>query len=150
LKFQFFFFFIIINTHPFVFTFFFFFVPLPSHEARRMSDEQSTGVLGKRKDGEPLFGRPPPGYRAGLGRGMVFGKGVGDTIGAALDGGGRRERLFGHSTQIAQTEAEFEDGTGVNTVDADDDRQGRLRTRSSTSFLAILVRCSKAAKYEAG
>jgi pre-mRNA-processing factor 6 len=73
-------------------------------------------TTGKRKaDGhEPLFGHGPPGYRAGVGRGMVFGKGVGDTIGAALDGGGRRERLFGHSTQIAQNEAELED--------ADDDK----------------------------
>jgi hypothetical protein len=34
----------------------------------------STSVLGKRKEpSEPLFGRPPPGYVAGVGRGMVIG-----------------------------------------------------------------------------
>lgn len=34
----------------------------------------STTVLGKRKsDSEPLFGRPPPGYVAGVGRGMIIG-----------------------------------------------------------------------------
>ena len=57
----------------------------------------------------PLFGHPPPGYRPGIGRGLVFSKGAGDTVGAALDGGGRRERLFGHASQHAQQAAAHED-----------------------------------------
>merc|ERR1712000_477447 len=65
---------------------FFFFV------VKKQEMANSTTVLGKRKsDSEPLFGRPPPGYVAGVGRGMI----IGSVEGAGLDGGGRRERIFG-------------------------------------------------------
>lgn len=121
---------------------------LPPPTSSSSTTSSSTSLLGKRKDGEPLFGRPPPGYRAGLGRGLVFGKGVGDTIGAALDGGGRRERLFGHSMQQATNESEYEDGTGVNQVAEDADDKVDYSDAQFDEFAGYSGALFKGQKYE--